>query len=50
MYADAQRGVFEAALNDSSESLEVTQTGNAFQTVAAACRKVQSSAAEWDLF
>ena len=49
MYADAQRWVFKAALNDSSESFEVTETGNAFQTVAAAWTKVQSPAAEWDL-
>ena len=34
MYANAQRWVFRAALNDSNESLEVTETGNAFQTVA----------------
>ena len=34
--------MFRAALNDSIESLEVTETGNAFQTVAAACTKVQS--------
>ena len=33
-----------AALNVSSKSLEVTGTGNAFQTVAAACTKVQSPA------
>ena len=39
MYANAQRWVFRAALNDSNESLEVTETGNAFQTVAAACTK-----------
>ena len=39
MYANAQRWVFRAALNDSNESLEVTETGNAFQTVAAACIK-----------
>ena len=32
MYANAQRWVFRAALNDSNESLEVTETGNAFQT------------------
>ena len=38
-----------AALNDSSESLKVTETGNAFQTVATAWTKVQSPAAEWDL-
>ena len=44
MYANAQRWVFRAALNDSNESLEVTETGNAFQTVAAACTKVQSPA------
>ena len=37
-------------MNDSSESLEVTEVGNVFQTVAAACTKVQSPAAEWDLF
>ena len=36
MYANAQRWVFRAALNDSNESLDVTETGNAFQTVAAA--------------
>ena len=50
MYANAQRGVFRAALNDSSESLEVTETGNAFQTVAPACTKVQSLATVRDLF
>ena len=38
-----------AALNDRCESLEVTETGNAFQNVAAAWTKVQSPAAEWDL-
>ena len=37
-------------MNDSSESLEVTETGNAFQTAAAACTKVQSPAAVRDLF
>ena len=45
MYANAQRWVFRAALNDSNESLEVTETGNAFQTVAAACTK--GSWEEW---
>ena len=50
MYANAQRWVFRAALNDSNESLEVTETGNAFQTVAAACTKVQSPATVLDLF
>ena len=50
MYANAQRWVFRAALNDSNESLEVTETGNAFQTVAAACTKVQSPATVRDLF
>ena len=50
-YADVQRWVFKAALNDSNESLEVTETGNAFQTVTAAWTKVglQSPAPEWDL-
>ena len=50
MYANAQRWVFRAALNDSNESLEVTETGNAFQTVAAACTKVQSPATVRDMF
>ena len=50
MYANAQKLVFGAALNDGSESLEVTGTGNAFQTVAAACTNVQSPAAVRDLF
>ena len=50
VYANAQRWVFRAALNDSNESLEVTETGNAFQTVAAACTKVQSPATVRDLF
>ena len=49
MYANAQRWVFRAALNDSNESLEVTETDNAFQTVAAACTKVQSPATVRDL-
>ena len=33
-----------------SESLEVTETGNTFQTVAAACMKAQSPATVRDLF
>ena len=39
-----------AALNDINESLEVTETSNAFQTVAAAFTKVQSPATVRDLF
>ena len=50
MYANAQRWVFRAALNDSNESLEDTETGNAFKTVVAACTKVQSPATVRDLF
>ena len=50
MYANAQKWVFRAVLNDGSESLEVTETDNAFQTVAAAFMKVQSPAAVRDLF
>ena len=50
MYANAQKWVFRAALNDSSDPLEVTETGSAFQTVAAACTNVQSPAAVRDLF
>ena len=41
--------VFRAALNVSNDSLEVTETGNAFQSVAAACTKVQPPATVRDL-